>query len=73
MRPIGVTNAPPPVNRRADFFHPRIWRAIRPGPALALGPMYQSYYGLTELPVHITPDPKLLNLSREEGFHRAYR
>ncbi len=32
-------------------------------PALAIGAMYQSYYGLTELPFHITPDPKFLYLS----------
>lgn len=34
-----------------------------PEGAIALGPMYQSYYGLTELPFHITPDPKFLYLS----------
>jgi general secretion pathway protein A len=36
---------------------------MRPAPALALCAMYQSYYGLTELPFHITPDPKFLYLS----------
>ena len=25
--------------------------------------MYQSYYGFTEMPFHITPDPKFLYLS----------
>lgn len=36
---------------------------MRRGEPLALGAMYQSYYGLTELPFHITPDPKFLYLS----------
>lgn len=36
---------------------------MHPAPPLALGAMYQSYYGLTELPFHITPDPKFLYLS----------
>ncbi len=34
--------------------------AFRP---LVVPPMYQSYYGLSELPFHITPDPKFLYLS----------
>jgi general secretion pathway protein A len=58
-----VTNASPPVNGDAEFFRARIWRALPGVSALPLGAMYQSYYGLTELPFHITPDPKFLYLS----------
>ena len=30
--------------------------------------MYQSYYGFTEMPFHITPDPKFLYLSAIDGI-----